>query len=165
MEERHEQEQYFYSRDTVLHLADFVQTFSFPCCLCTPLVGQELVKRGKRIRILDIDTRFSQLPGFCFYDLYRPKWLEEEYDLIICDPPFFKVSLSQLFQSIRLLSHYNMKQPLLISYLKRRAASLIGTFSPFGLAASGYSPDYLTVQMTSYNEIEFFTNLPKEKRI
>jgi hypothetical protein len=160
MHERHEYEQYFFDRPTLEHLADFVQPrFSQPCCLCAPLLGQTLVERGVGVTILDRDERFARLPGFRRYDLYRPEWLAETFDLIICDPPFFAVSLSQLFTAIRMLSHYDLGQPLLISYLHRRTANLLGTFAPFRLAPTGYSPTYQTVQAIERNEVEFFSNL------
>jgi hypothetical protein len=163
MYEQHQREQYFFDPATITHLADFVQGFAQPCCLCTPMVGRELVRRSVNVTILDSDKRFSDLPGFQRYDLYRPVWLGQPFDLILCDPPFFNVSLSQLFQTIRLLSRYDTNQPLLICYLKRREANLLGTFATFNLQPTGYNPSYLTVQAVDRNEIEFYSNLPPEK--
>jgi hypothetical protein len=157
--ELHENEQYFFDHSTLNHLADFVGQFSSPCCLCAPRLAQELVDRGVRVRILDIDERFASLPGFRRYDLYRPEWLGEEFDLILCDPPFFKVSLSQLFSAMRILSRHDYRQPLLISYLRRRMDNLLGTFARFSLAPTGYCPHYQTVRTNERNDIEFFGNL------
>jgi hypothetical protein len=39
------------------------------------------------------------------------------------------------------------------------AHSLIQTFSPFGLAPTGYHPGYQTVQACERNDIELFGNL------
>ena len=159
MHEQHQREQYFFDQATLTRLADFVQGYASPCCLCTPMVGRELVRRGVNVTVLDSDERFADLPGFQKYDLYRPVWLGQSFDLILCDPPFFNVSLSQLFQAIRLLSRYNINQPLLICYLKRRETNLLGTFAAFNLKPTGYHPGYLTVQAVERNEIEFFSNL------
>ena len=115
-----------------------------------------------RARVLDIDERFASTPGFRHYDLFRPEWLGEEFGIILCDPPFFNVSLSQLFAALRLLGRNRYEQPLLISYLRRRATSIEGTFARFGLRATGYCPRYQTVQALSRNEIEFFGNLSPE---
>ncbi|MEI2607483.1 MAG: hypothetical protein V9G20_02505 [Candidatus Promineifilaceae bacterium] len=163
MYERHQHEQYFFNQATITHLADFGQEFTHPCCLCTPMVGRELVRRRVKVTILDNDERFADLPSFQKYDLYRSVWLGQNFDLILCDPPFFNVSLAQLFQAIRLLSRYDTNQPLLICYLKRREANLLGTFAAFNLQPTGYNPGYLTVQMVERNEIEFYSNLPPEK--
>lgn len=162
MVEKHENEQYFFDEATIAHLADFVSGFENPCCLCAPSVGKALEERGVSVRILDMDTRFAPLRGFRQYDLYRPEWLGETYGVIVCDPPFFHVSLSQLFAAIRTLSRNEFQQPLLISYLTRRADAVMGTFARFGLTPTGYSPAYRTVQNIARNEVEFYGNLGPE---
>lgn len=162
MYELHQNEQYFFDQATLEHLADFVQSFSRPCCLCAPLLGKTLTDRGVAVKILDIDERFASLPGFQRYNIYRPIWIEDEFDFILCDPPFYNVSLSQLFTAIRKLAHFNYQQPLLISYLKRRTANLLGTFRPFNLVETGYFPSYQTVQDIERNKIEFFGNLDQQ---
>jgi hypothetical protein len=161
MYERHENEQYFWDEATIQTLADYAQQFPQPCRLCAPLLGVELAKRGVRTRILDVDERFAQTPGFQLYDVFRPQWLGEEFGLIVCDPPFWKVSLSQLFAAIRLLARHDYAQPILICYPSRRAANLMGTFARFNLQPTGYFPQYVTVQKVERNEIEFFSNLPQ----
>jgi len=163
MYEKHEHEQYFWDAATLEHLAEFAAEFERPCCLCAPLLGRELEARGVAVTTLDRDDRFSDLRGFRKYDLYRPEWLGAEFGLILCDPPFFNVSLSQLFGAVRLLSRYDFRQPLLICYLTRRASSLTGTFAPFGLEPTGYCPGYRTVRNVERNEIEFFGNLGAER--
>lgn len=163
MYERHENEQYFFDEPTLSHLADFVQNFENPCCLCAPLLGTELERRGIRVATLDVDERFSHLRGFRHYDIYRPEWIGETFGLIVCDPPFFKVSLSQLFQAIRTLSRNDLNQPLLLSYLCRRSTNVLGTFARFGLQSTGYQPSYQTVQRAERNHIQFFGNLGEEQ--
>jgi len=159
MVERHEHEQFFWDAPTVSRLADFASQFPNPCCLCAPLLGRELERRGVPARTLDLDERFADLRGFRAWNLYRPEWLGEEFGLIVCDPPFFGVSLAQLFTAIRLLSRHDYAQPLLLCYLARRAANVLGTFWRFGLEATGYEPGYQTVQDLERNRIEFFGNL------
>ena len=141
------------------HLADFAGGYGPVCCLCAPLLGQELAARNHPVRILDADERFAALPGFRRYDICRPEWLGETYGLIVCDPPFFNVSLSQLFAAIRLLSRSDFSQNMLLCYLQRRAASVCGTFAPFGLEPTGCLPGYQTVQQSERNVIEFYGNL------
>ena len=165
MYELHENEQYFFAEPTLTHLAGFLAGFATPCCLCAPLVGRRLAEQGVAVTILDIDERFATVPGFRRYNLYRPEWLDQEFDIIVCDPPFFNVSLSQLFAAIRLISHNRFDQPLLISYLQRRSAAILGAFAPFGLQPTGYLPSYQTVQAVERNTIEFFGNLAAEEMI
>ncbi len=161
MYEPHENEQYFFNNETVRHLADFVieNSFALPCCLCCPLLGRELVARGIETRILDVDERFADVRGFQHYDLYRPRWTGEKYGIIICDPPFFKVSLAQLFGAVRVLAQHDFAQPLMLFYLSRRAVNVSGTFAKFDLRATGWQPGYQTVQRIERNQIEAFSNL------
>jgi len=158
IEEHHHREQYFFDEKTLQELADFVDTFASPCCLCAPMLGRELHRRKRTVRVLDVDRRFADLPGFVEWDLYRPAHLADEFDLILCDPPFFNVSLSQLFKAIRILCHFDCSRAVLISYPVRRERAILGTFAPFGLKPTGYHPSYLTVQKCEKNEIQFYGN-------
>jgi Probable N6-adenine methyltransferase len=165
LDERHENEQYFFDSATLQRLADFLSGWERPCCLCAPMLGQHLARRGVVVRVLDIDERFADTPGFRRYDIYRPEWLSERFGIILCDPPFFKISLSQLFAAVRMLSHHAFEQPLLISYLQRRQAAVMGTFAPFGLRPTGFCPTYLTVQETERTATEFYSNIEEGRLV
>ena len=159
MEERHEREQYFFDEATLDHLAAYVASWPSPCCLCAPLLGKRLVELGVDVAILDVDERFSDVPGFQRFDVYRPGWLGREFGLVVCDPPFFTISLSQLFAAIRVVSRNDFRQPLLVSYLSRRSSAILGTFAPFDIRVTGYHPTYQTVKSIEKNDIELFGNL------
>ena len=162
MLERHEAEQYFWDAPTLESLADVAGRFENPCCLCAPMLGRVLSERGVNHRVLDFDARFADDENYAAFDLYRPLYRDETYGVILCDPPFWKVSLSQLFAVIRLLAHHNFEQPVAICYPTRRARNLCGTFARFELEATGYFPGYLTVQELERNRIEFFANFAWE---
>lgn len=163
IEELYENEQYFYDEKTLSELTDFLARWETPCCLCTPLLGQWMSQHSSRNpTILDMDRRFACTSGFRYYDLNRPEWLDQEFDIIVCDPPFFNVSLGQLYHAVRLLSHFRFDQPLLISYLRRRSNIVMDTFSQFGLRPVDYSPGYQTVQSLALNDIVFYSNLPDD---
>ncbi len=163
MEERHEREQYFFDEPTIDRLADFVSQWNSPCCICCPQIGQRLVERNVDVTILDVDERFSHLPGFRHFDLTRPGWPGEEFGLILCDPPFFGVSFSKLAAALRLLARNDFSQPLLVSYLVRRAASFEHALERFGLSRTGFQPGYATVVKSPKNEIEFWSNLTESQ--
>ncbi len=158
MLERHEAEQFFWDAPTLESLGDVAARFDNPCALCAPLLGRVWNERGVKSRSLDFDERFAADENFARFDLYRPLWRDESYGIIICDPPFWKVSLSQLFAAIRLLSHHDFEQKLAICYPTRRAKNICGTFAKFGLEPTDYFPGYLTVQELERNRIEFFAN-------
>lgn len=157
-DERHEREQYFFQPETSAAIAGVLAAFAAPCVLCAPLVGAELARRKAAATVLDIDTRFAHLPGFCRWDIHRPTLLDCTFDVLFCDPPFFTVSLSQLFAAIRMLARHDLSKPLAIGYLSRRRAAITATFAPFGLMPTGFRPQYLTVRNEGRNEIEVFAN-------
>ena len=158
MHENHQNEQYFFDQATIEKLADWLGEFVSPAVICAPMLGREMHRRGRSVRTLDIDERFADLQGYIKWDIYRPEHLHEQFDVIVCDPPFFNVSLSQLFHALRVLSHFDFGQRLMISYLRRRGKAITATFSPFGLEATGQIPGYQTVKNCERNEIEFFAN-------
>ena len=86
MYELHEKEQYLFEEETLEHLTIFLREWSAPCCICAPLLGRYAVERGIPVAILDIDERFADVRGFRYYDLYKPEWMDQEFDLILCDP-------------------------------------------------------------------------------
>lgn len=163
MQERHEHEQYFFAPPTVRGLATFLAGFARPACLCTPMVGALLARRGHPARLLELDERFATTPGFASFDLYRPRALDERFDVILCDPPFEKVSLSQLFAAVRVLAHGDFTQPLLLCYPTARAGALLGTFAPFGLTALDAYPRYVSVQAHGPEGIRLYGNLGEHR--
>lgn len=164
MKENHQNEQYFFDDSTRSHLTNFLKNYDNPCLLCAPTIGKELTKQKIKCCILDIDNRFSELPRYNYFDIKKPKWIDETFGIIFCDPPFFNVSLSQLFKAVRLLSHNDYTQPILISYLTRRAKKFLKIFSTFNLFPMEYQPMYKSVKESEKNKIEFFGNLSKKKK-
>ena len=114
------------------------------------------------MRVLDIDRRFADLPGFRFFDLQHPTWTGEDHGIILCDPPFFGVSLQALFKAIRGLAGFDLAKPLLLTYLRRRSGKVLEVFEPFVLRPTGFPPTYETVPKLGKFEVEFFGNLPAE---
>ncbi|MEM1093279.1 MAG: hypothetical protein AAGJ10_01630 [Bacteroidota bacterium] len=159
MQERHDREQYFFDASTRDALAHALLPFDQPCCLCCPTLGCELVQRGHHAHVLDIDERFASVPGFRRFDVTKPAWLGLSFGLIVCDPPFFTVSLRTLVRTIRMLSQHNPAQPLAVTYLKRREAALLHAFAAFGLQPTGFRCTYTTVDPSPRNAIELYANV------
>ncbi len=158
MQERRENEQYFFSKRTAIAAADVVARFERPCVLCAPTVGRELVNRGVDVTILDIDERFADLPGFQLWDIRQPRRLDGRFGVIFCDPPFFNVSLGLLQRAIGVLAHHDGAQRIAISYLTRRRRSLLASFTRFQLTATPMQLEYETLEVCSRNRIELFAN-------
>jgi hypothetical protein len=162
--ENHQQEQYFFDARTITELSALLDGFANPCCLCAPMLGAELHRRGRGadsggvVRVLDIDERFAHLPGFVRWDLRRPRYLAERFGVIFVDPPFFGLSLGRLRRAVRTLAGFDPGVRLAITYLHRRRDAILGAFAPFNLRPTGYFPRYASVQDSSRNRIELFAN-------
>lgn len=140
--ENHSNEQYFFDRATKDWIIQLLSLYTNPCLVGVPTVARELGKT----RLLDVDDRFSDCKGFLHWNLHRPVKLAEKFDLIICDPPFNRVSFSQLFNAIRILTHGDFNHRLLITGLVSREQDLLATFYPYGLQKTGHQPHYVSVQ-------------------
>jgi putative N6-adenine methyltransferase len=116
MYELHKNEQYFFTSQTLDTLARFLEPYARVAVLCAPMPGRVLNETDRDVRMLDIDNRFARVRGYLYWDIQRPERLAEAYDIIVCDPPFFNVSLSRLFRAIRMLAHERFDHPLLLSY-------------------------------------------------
>lgn len=156
--ERHDFEQYFFADPTVEELAPLIERFQRPVILCAPRLGQALERRGRDVATLDVDERFAHLRGFVKWNIRRPAPIPFKPDFIFCDPPFFGVSLTELFAAIRLVAGFDMRTPVAVSYLSRRAGALTRAFEPFGLAPTAYRPAYMSVENSGRTAIELFAN-------
>lgn len=164
VDEDHQREQYFFDGPTVSRLADMAAAHARPCCLCVPMVARELARRGRAVRLLDVDTRFASLPGFTRWDLYRPAPLDEAPDLVLSDPPFTLVRLSQLFTAIRVLCRGELSTRVAIVWPAARALDITGTFAPFGLTATAFEPGYVSVRPIEDNRVTLYTNFELDPR-
>lgn len=160
MQENHQLEQYFFDRETTGRLADLCAAAAAPCCLGTPSVARELHRRGQPARLLDVDARFAELPGFVHWDFYRPRPLSERFDLIVCDPPFSRVRLSQLFVALRTLVQGDFTTRLVLCHLERRQHDIQGALGAFGLSLTDIVPTYVSVSPSPADRIVVYANFP-----
>lgn len=130
-----------FDAETTEHLVDFAEMFESPCLIFMADVGRELVKRGKKPAILDVDKRLSSIPGFRSFDLGRPVYTSDSFDLIICDPPA-NVSHVQLFHALKVLTHFDFETPILVTTTPKRANAFKAVLSPFEMREVGFVPQY-----------------------
>lgn len=158
-EERHEREQYFFSRETLNLLAKIIQPYKKPCLLCAPTLGVELERQRREVCTLDIDERFHFLNGFKKWNIWRPEPLDEVFGFLLVDPPFSIVSLSDLFDAVKILTKGNFKIPLMISNHRSRVHDVEATFAPFTLRLTNIRPTY----MSTKSDVAMFANFPTER--
>merc|ERR1711879_1051843 len=107
------------------------------CLLCCPSVAAQIEINGgvtNAYKLLEFDERFSKARNFIKWNLYRPTAVGEIFDLIMCDPPFDKVSVSQLYKAFRTLGAFGRNGPrVLIVFPERHESSLLATFAEIEL--------------------------------
>ncbi len=76
--ERHDLEQYFFTKNMInLFIQSLTMRYSDPeelvkkvCLVCAPSLSKAFYEQlGLVVTVLDIDRRFEDLPGFCYFDL------------------------------------------------------------------------------------------------
>lgn len=89
--ERHDLEQYFWTKETVAKLVSALDSLFVNecCCLTTPSLAHALHEEKREEVLLDIDQRFSYLPKFRYFDILHPIAQGEDFRIIVMDPPFF----------------------------------------------------------------------------
>ena len=107
--EKRETQQYFYSKNTIDHLMNsIIASVAAPeeleyklCLLCVPSLAKSFYEKyGLSITLLEIDDRFSDLPGYKYFDLNEPMAFENKFEFIVFDPPFFDLPHLQMNKAI-----------------------------------------------------------------
>lgn len=124
--ERHDLEQYFWTDKTVDGIRHALQYYDDICCLTTPtLVHAYHGARNDQV-LLDIDERFDYLPRFRRFDVLDPQpEPDENFSIIVIDPPFFYIPMAQIKQAVLTVTRGRTDVPLLIGFLKRGEMELL----------------------------------------
>ncbi|KAL2634209.1 hypothetical protein R1flu_005688 [Riccia fluitans] len=170
--ERHDLEQYFWTRSTVDALCRALTFESALCCLSTLSIAQAFwVQVDRCVPLLDIDTRFSYLPGFRYWDLRDIPSLPidegEAFRVLVFDPPFFYISMNDLHRAVLAVCKGNTKTRLLIGFLVREEANLLKVFKDFNLVRTKFVLEYATVKPNKWRNYALYSNddLPGINRI
>lgn len=164
--ELRELEQYFFS-DSVLNT--MIEAFQYEnniLCLCTPSVADAFWHLKQReVLCLDLDDRFNYLPKYIKYDVSNPKMLDDGFvpDLIIVDPPFFKMNLLSLFNCIELLTGGNKKTKIVFAYVIREEKSLLNIFKEYQLKLTKFPLEYRAVDRSKWSNYGIYTNFENGK--
>ncbi len=168
--ERHDLEQYFWTRRTVSRLLHALQFTDDCCCLVTPSLAQAMHEAGRDEMLLDIDTRFSYLPKFRYWDLRHPEPVDagdgRPFQVVVFDPPFFYIPMSQLYDAVLEVCNGDTTTKIMVGFLQREEPLLLSTFVDFGLRRTGFQLEYATVKPNKWTNYALYSNvdLPGIKR-
>ncbi len=152
-------EQYFFAKETIFKLLEAFRYEPDPTCLTTPTLGDAYYRYDERaVPVLDIDRRFNYLPKYYFFDIRFPYQIEENVELLVVDPPFFIITLDELFDSICLLANNNFKVKLVISWLRRFEREFLKKFDAFNLKPTKFQMKYQTLKPNKWRNISLYSN-------
>jgi hypothetical protein len=96
-----------------------------------------------------------RVAGYRRFGVTDPRPPDEQYGIILFDPPFFNAAPATQLAAVRMLAVGDGAQPLLVWWLVRRQSPLLEAVAAFGLGPTGYRPGYLSVPNEGKNVIEF----------
>ena len=168
-ESKRKWEQFFWTKKTVQQLADSIR-YNFEqktCFLTTPSLAHHFsVNEGRDEALLDIDRRFSYLPSFTYFDLQNPLGVDQEFRLLILDPPFFLIPVEQIRAAVDLLTGGDFSTKIVIAWLLRAEKSLRVAFEPYNLVPTAFQLEYASIKPTKWKNFRLYSNidLPGIKR-
>jgi len=99
--ERHDLEQYFWTSKTVAGIQHALQYHDDIYCLTTPTLAHAYHVDENDQVLLDKDERFRYLPRFRRFEMLDPQPdPDEDFSIIVVDPPFFYIPMSQIRESV-----------------------------------------------------------------
>lgn len=165
--ERTDLEQYFWTKDTVERLMKSLEHVPDCCCLTTPSLGVGFHEIGRNELVLDIDTRFDYLPKFRYFDIRYPTQVNDDFRIIVMDPPFFYLPMETIKNAVLTITNGDTNVKIMIGFLKREEKSLLETFKEFNLKPTNFLLEYATVKPNKWKNYCLYSNidLPNIKRL
>lgn len=159
-QERTDLEQYFWTAATVQRLVQSLMYIRDCCCLTTPSLGVGFHEAGREETVLDIDRRFEYLPKFRYFDILYPVGVqEEEFKILVIDPPFFYIPMETLFEAVMVVTKGSTTTKLMIGFLKREEETLLRAFKPFQLRRTDFPLEYATVKPNKWQNYVLYSNV------
>ena len=160
-------EQFFFSEKV---LEQMVNTFQYEeniLCLCTPSVADAFLRlKNKEVLCIDIDNRFNYLPKFMHCDITKEELkLPDGFvpNLIIVDPPFFKMKLIDLYKCIEGITKNNKKTKIVFAFVIREDKNLLTIFKEYNLQLTKFPLEYRGVDKTKWSNYGIYTNFETGK--
>lgn len=169
LQENHKWEQFFWTKQVVDKLVKSLK-YTFieeTCCLATPSLAHEWHTDGRDETLLDIDKRFDYLPKFRYYDMTDADALDDNFRLLVIDPPFFLIPVEQVRKAVDVITDKNYNTKIIIAFLKRAEKRLRIAFAPYNLVPTKFKLEYASIKENKWSNFVLYSNidLPGIKRI
>ena len=165
--ENKELEQFFFTEKVLEQITNTFEYEDNILCLCTPSVADAFWRlKNKEVLCIDIDSRFNYLPKFINCDITNEEVkLPENFvpNLIIVDPPFFKMKLYDLYDCIEKITKKNKKTKLVSAFVIREDKKLLNVFKEYNLQLTKFPLEYRGVDKTKWGNYGIYTNFEQGK--
>ena len=165
--ENKELEQYFFTEKVLEQITSIFQYEENILCLCTPSVADAFWRlKQKEVLCVDIDNRFNYLPKFINCDITKQELILPENfvpNIIIVDPPFFKMKLIDLYNCIEKITKKNKKTKLVFAFIIREDKNLLNIFKEYNLRLTKFQLEYRGVDKTKWRNYGIYTNFEQGK--
>ena len=115
---------------------------------------------------VDIDNRFNYLPKFINCDITKQDLILPDNfvpNIIIVDPPFFKMKLYDLYNCIDKITKKNKKTKLVFAFIIREDKNLLNIFKEYKLKLTKFPLEYRGVDKTKWGNYGIYTNFEQGK--
>ena len=92
---------------------------------------------------------------------------ENEFELILFDPPFFYITLEQMAHAISVVAGQNREMKLMMSFMIKDEKQVRSAFRQFQLERTNFELEYGTVKPNRWDNYGLYANtdLPMIKRL
>ena len=160
-------EQFFFTEKVLEQITSQFQYEENILCLCTPAVADAFWKlKQKEVLCVDIDNRFNYLPKFISCDITKQELILPDNfvpNIIIVDPPFFKMKLIDLYNCIEKITNKNRKTKLVFAFIIREDKNLLNIFKEYNLKLTKFPLEYRGVDKTRWCNYGIYTNFEQGK--
>jgi 16S rRNA G966 N2-methylase RsmD len=169
IKEKHEYEQFFWTKTTVEKLLKACEYIYECCCFTTPSLCEGFRLNDRDEVLLDLDERFNYFPKFEKFDIVNPHIPNGSgnFNIIVIDPPFFNVSVQKLFNATNIITNNNYKTNIIIAFIVRYEYTLLEVFKPYGISETSAKIEYAHIKPNKWKNFKLYSNidLPGIKRI
>ena len=150
--------QFNFAAETAAELVAMLNDYTNPCCCCTPTLAAEWRQNGRRVTLLDLDDRYAAFGNFIQYDLRNPVFINQHFDVIVADPPFF---LPQPVHHAITTLVGNSRPDLFLVFAADQEDELLALFADWKLQPIDYQLRHHHVKATHQNQFRLYGTAPE----
>lgn len=150
--------QYNFAAETAAEIVTCLDGYASPCCLCTPTLAAEWQNNGRSVTLLDLDDRYAAFGQYIPYDLRDPVFINQRFDVIVADPPFF---LPQPVHHAITTLVGDSRPDLFLVFATDQEIELLTLFADWNLQLVDYQLRHHHVKATHQDQFRLYGTAPE----